>query len=265
MIGVFDSGFGGVHVLRGITEALPEYSYLYLGDSARAPYGSRTQDEVYRFTKQGVDFLFAQGATLVVLACNTASSEALRRIQIEYGEAKKVLGVLIPFAEEAVSRSKGKRIGVLATEGTVRSGAYTRELKKLDPVANVFEQACPALVPLVEAGKQHSSETREAIRACVEPLNEREVDTLVLGCTHYGILLDHIREAVGPSVDIISECDVMPSRLRAYLTRHPEVERAIARGGGVHFYTTGDVPTFEHLGSIFYGNDISAKRAELGE
>ena len=166
MIGVFDSGFGGLHVLRGIAKELPEYGYVYAGDSARAPYGPKSVEEVYEFTKQGVEFLFAHGATFVILACNTASSEALRKIQQEYlreGSAKKVLGVLIPFAEAAAARTRNKRVGVLATEGTVRSGSFPREITKVDDDIEVFQQACPGLVPLVEAGKQDSKTAERLI------------------------------------------------------------------------------------------------------
>ena len=191
MIGFFDSGFGGLHVLRGITARLPEYDYIYLGDSARAPYGPRSSDEVYSFTKQGVEFLFAHGAEIVVLACNTASSEALRKIQQGYqkeGSNKKVLGVLIPFAEAAAAHTKNKRVGVMATEGTVRSNAFPREITKVDSAIQVFQQSCPMLVPLVEAGQQDSEQADELIRTYVTPLLEKNIDTLVLGCTHYGMM-----------------------------------------------------------------------------
>ncbi|HET9641546.1 MAG TPA: aspartate/glutamate racemase family protein, partial [Candidatus Paceibacterota bacterium] len=144
-IGVFDSGLGGLHVLKSIAAALPDYDYLYLGDTARAPYGDRPQDTIYTYTKQAVDFLFKHGAGLVIIACNTASSEALRRIQDEYGAKKKVLGVLIPAAEEAVEKTAG-RVGVIATHGTVASKKFVRELKKLDPLVRVYQQACPLLV-----------------------------------------------------------------------------------------------------------------------
>ena len=188
MIGLFDSGFGGLYILRGIVKELPQYSYIYLGDSARAPYGPRSNEEVYAFTKQGVEFLFENGANLVVLACNTASSEALRKIQHEYhrDDTQKVLGVLIPFAEAAVRQTVNKRIGILATEGTVQSGAFEREIKKIDPQITVFQQACPLLVPLVEAGEQDSENADVLIRKYLKPILAEDIDTLVLGCTHYG-------------------------------------------------------------------------------
>jgi glutamate racemase len=238
MIGLFDSGFGGLHVLRGIVKRLPGYGYLYLGDSARAPYGPRASDEVYSFTKQGVEFLFAHGAKLVVLACNTASSEALRKIQQEYlreGSPKKVLGVLIPFAEAAAARTRTKRVGVMATEGTVRSGAFPREITKVNDTIQVFQQACPLLVPLVERGEQNSAKADTLIRGYLAPLLGKHIDALVLGCTHYGIL-----------------------------KRHPELEMRIKKSGEAHFYCTGNKKHFEKLGSVFFEKALEAERVNLG-
>ncbi|MBI5458017.1 glutamate racemase [Candidatus Kaiserbacteria bacterium] len=267
MIGFFDSGFGGLHVLRGITKRLPGYDYIYLGDSARAPYGPRSSEEVYAYTKQGVEFLFAHGAELVVLACNTASSEALRKIQQEYlreGSPKKVLGVLIPFAEAAAARTKNKRVGVMATEGTVRSDAFKREITKADSTIQVSQQACPLLVPLVEAGEQDSARADELIRGYVAPLLEKNIDTLVLGCTHYGILEGKIRAAVGPDIKIISEEDVMPDGLASYLNRHPEVEQRVEKKGTVRFYCTGDTKAFNTLGTVFFEKAVEAEQVTLG-
>ncbi len=266
MIGLFDSGFGGLHVLRDIARRLPQYGYLYLGDSAHAPYGPRTFDEVYAFTKQGVEFLFAHGAELVVLACNTASSEALRKIQQGYqkeGSDRKVLGVLIPFAEAAATGTHTKRVGVMATEGTVRSGAFPREIQKVNANIEVFQHACPLLVPLVESGGQDSGEAEPLIRTYVAPLLEKKIDALVLGCTHYGILEEKIRKVVGPDIRVISDSEVMPESLASYLRRHPELETRIAKNGTMHFYCTGDTKTFDTLGSVFFGKSIQAERIKL--
>lgn len=275
MIGLFDSGFGGLHVLRGITKQIPQYAYIYLGDSARAPYGPRSQEEVYAFTREGIEFLFAHGASLVVLACNTASSEALRRIQMEYAAEKsaqggpalgrKVLGVLIPFAEAAAARTKEKRVGVMATEGTVRSNAFVREITKIDSSIEVFQQACPLLVPLVESGKQDSEETGARIVEYVQPLLAQHIDTLVLGCTHYGILKKKIQEVIGPDIELISEDDVVPQSLSNYLHRHPEIESRITRDVPTKFFSTGDLARFDALGSTFFGSAIHAERADIGE
>jgi glutamate racemase len=267
MIGLFDSGFGGLHVLRSITGRLPEYDYIYLGDSARAPYGPRSSEEIYAYTKQGVEFLFARGAELVVLACNTASSEALRKIQQGYqkeGSNKKVLGVLIPFAEAAAARTKNKRVGVMATEGTVRSSAFPREITKVDSAIQVFQQACPMLVPLVEAGQQDSEQAHELIRTYVTPLLEKNIDTLVLGCTHYGILEEKIKDVAGKSIHIISDRDVMPGSLALYLKRHPESEKRIAKNGTMRFYCTGNTGTFNTIGGIFFAKSIEAEQVTLG-
>lgn len=266
MIGLFDSGFGGLHVLRSIVGRSPEYGYLYLGDSARAPYGPRSSDEVYTYTKQGVEFLFAHGAELVVLACNTASSEALRKIQQGYqkeGSNKKVLGVLIPFAEAAAARTKNRRVGVMATEGTVRSNSFPREITKVDGTIQVFQQACPMLVPLVEAGEQNSPQADRLIRTYITPLLEKNIDTLVLGCTHYGILEGKIRDVAGKNIHIISDRDVMPESLAAYLERHPELEKRITKNGTMRFYCTGNTGTFNTIGGIFFGKSIEAEQVTL--
>lgn len=265
MIGVFDSGFGGLYILRGIVKELPHYSYIYLGDSARAPYGPRSNEEVYTFTKQGVEFLFEHGAKLVVLACNTASSEALRKIQHEYhrGNTRKVLGVLIPFAEAAARQTVNKRVGVLATEGTVRSCAFVREIKKLDPEITVFQQACPLLVPLIEAGEQDSENADILIRTYLKPIFAKSIDTLVLGCTHYGFLERKICEMAGPHVRIISERDVIPGSLAAYLKRHVDVEKRITKDDPARFFSTGPIDRFESLGSIFFGEAIKAESVVL--
>ena len=266
MIGMFDSGFGGLHVLRSVTTHLPQYGYIYLGDSKRAPYGPRSSPEVYVFTKQGVESLFSHGAQLVVLACNTASSEALRRIQKEYlaeGNSRKVLGVLIPFAEAAAAQTKNKRVGVLATEGTVRSGAFVREITKLGSI-QVFQETAPELVPLIEAGQQDDKDVAGLIDGYLAPLLAQGIDTLVLGCTHYGIVQEKIKESVGDSVSVISEREVVPDAIAKYLQRHPDIEQRIEKHTAPQFYTTGDIKRFETLGSIFFGNPIRAQKARLG-
>lgn len=265
MIGVFDSGFGGLHVLKSVTTRLPQYGYIYLGDSARTPYGPRTAKEVYVFTKQGVEFLFSHGAQLVVLACNTASSEALRKIQMEYqalGSERKVLGVLIPFAEAAAASTKSKRVGVLATEGAVRSGAFVREIAKRGNI-KVFQQAAPELVPLIEAGKQDSDDMYSRIGEYVGALLTHDIDTLVLGCTHYGIVQEKMKKAAGKNVRVVSERDVMPEALADYLKRHPDIGQKISRNTPSRFYTTGDAEHFAKLGSVFFGTPIHAERVTL--
>lgn len=266
-IGIFDSGFGGLHVTRGIVSALPQYDYLYLGDSARAPYGDRSQEMIYEFTKQAVEFLFTNDCELVILACNTASSEALRKLQQEYLPAfhpeKKVLGVLIPAAEEAMAQSAGKKIGVIATSGTVASRAYLRELAKFDSSVKVFQQACPLLVPIVESGDQDSPETATILERYLAPLLQKNIDTLILGCTHYGILEDKIRAIIGPNIRIVSGADVVPDKLKTYLEKHPELEAKLDRNARIQFYSTDRTDNFKRLGSTFFGRDIEVEQVVL--
>lgn len=266
-IGVFDSGFGGIDILRGIVSALPGYDYLYLGDTARVPYGARSPEVVYEFSKQSVDFLFSHGAGIIIFACNTASSDALRRIQREHvprtHPGKKVLGVLIPAAEAAVEKTRGGRIGVIATEGTVRSGAFPRELRKLSPKLNVFQQACPLLVPIVEEGEQNSPAAKLIVKRYLAPLRKKNIDTLILGCTHYGILERQIRAAAGKNVAVISEARVVPKKLKNYLARHPEIERTLSKGRSVRFFSTDLTERFVRLGSRFFGKKISVRKATL--
>lgn len=266
-IGVFDSGFGGLTILRGLVKALPEYDYLYLGDSARAPYGSRSQETIYEFTRQAVDFLFAHDCELVILACNTASSEALRRIQQEHlpqvHPGKKVLGVIIPAAEAATEKTGTEKIGVIATESTVTSRAFVRELKKLDPAVTVFQNPCPLLVPIIEAGEHRSEITDVLLRKYLAPLLRKNIDTLILGCTHYEILKRKIQTIAGKNVIIISESTVVAKKLRDYLNRHPEIEQRLGKKGRCHFYSTDRTEKFTRLGSQFFGAPITVRSAHI--
>lgn len=266
-IGVFDSGFGGLTILRGLVRALPEYSYIYLGDTARTPYGSRSQDVIYEFTKQAVDFLFEKNCDLIILACNTASSEALRRIQQEYlpknYPGKNVLGVIIPAAEIAAHKTQNKRVGVIATEQTVNSKAFIRELHKLDPTIQVFQNACPLLVPLIETGEHESTITDLTLKKYLAPLEKKKIDTLILGCTHYGILERKIKKIAGKNITLISETAVIGKKLRDYLKRHPAREQVLRKNQGRTFYTTDLTEKFQRLGSQFFGKKIHPKKAAL--
>lgn len=266
-IGVFDSGFGGINILRGIVKELPAYNYLYLGDTARNPYGTRSKEVVYEFTKQAVDFMFTNNCEIIILACNTASSDALRKIQQEYLPKyypdKKVLGVLIPAAEEAITKSRNKKIGVIATEGTVESGAFMREITKIESKIKVFQNSCPLLVPIVEAGEQNSKATKIILENYLKPLKNKGVDTLILGCTHYGILENQIRKIISSNIVLISEARVVPKKLKNYLKRHPEIEKKLKKNGEVHFYSTDLTKKFTLLGSKFFGRDIKAKKVSL--
>jgi glutamate racemase len=266
-IGVFDSGFGGLHTLRNLVDALPQYDYVYLGDSARAPYGPRAPEEVYAFSCQAVDFLFAHGCELIIFACNTASSVALRKIQQEYLPVKyadkKVLGVTIPLAEVAAVTTKNKRVGIIATQGTVDSEVFVRELNKLNPSIQIFQQSAPRLVTMIEAGEQESDELRDAVSECLKPLFEDSIDTLILGCTHYGLIIDTICEVAVPEVTVVSEATAEPRALAVYLTRHPDIDAQLSRGATVEFYSTNGTEKFDALGSIFFKHPVKSQKVSL--
>lgn len=267
-IGVFDSGFGGLEILREIVGQLPEYNYIYLGDSDRAPYGNRSQESIYKFTKQAVDFLFANNCFLIILACNTVSSGALRRIQREYlpesYPKRRVLGVVIPACEEAVEKSKTGRIGVIGTEATISSNVFEKELKKINPNVMVFQNACPLLVPIVEAGEQDLEITDIAIKNYLKPITKKDIDTLILGCTHYGLLEDKIKGIVGKNIHLISEGKVISEKLKDYLTRHSDIERFLRKGtGDIRFLSTDITEKFSKLGSKFFGTEIRTEKIEL--
>lgn len=266
-IGIFDSGFGGLSVMRGIVKDLPEYNYVYLGDTARVPYGTRPKRAIYRFTKQAINFLVNKKCDLIILACNTISSDALRRIQQEHipksHPDKKVLGVLIPAAEEAAQKTKNGRIGIIATNQTVKSKAFVRELRKINPKIRVFQKACPLLVPIVEAGEQDAKSVDVVLEKYLRPLNEKKIDTLVLGCTHYGILESRIKKIIGKDVKIISESKILSGKLKNYLRRHPEIENKLGKNKKSIFYSTGLTDNFQILGSKFIGRKIKVEKAKL--
>lgn len=266
-IGVFDSGFGGLNIMREIAKVLPEYNYIYLGDTARTPYGTRSKDVVYEFTKQAVDFLFRKKCEIIVLACNTASSNALHKIQQEYlpkkYPGKKVLGVIIPAAESAEMKTKNKRIGVIATEGTIRSRSFEREIFKINPEIKVFQNSCSLLVPIVEAGEHNSEITSILLKKYLKPLIAKKIDTLILGCTHYGILKNRIRKEIGDNITLISEAEIVAEKLKNYLERHHEIESELDKRGARFFYSTDLTENFKILGSRFFGQKIEVLKAKL--
>jgi len=266
-IGFFDSGFGGIDILRSVVKDLPQYDYLYLGDTARVPYGNRSPEIIYEFTKQAVDFLFFNNCEIIILACNTASSQALRKIQQEYLPKKypnkKVLGVLIPAAEEAVLKTKNKKIGVIATERTVESKTFIDEIKKIDKSIKVFQNACPLLVPIVEAGEENTKATELIIENYLKKLKKEKIDTLILGCTHYGILEKKIKKVLSKEVVIISEARILPKKLKNYLEKHQGIEEKLTKNKNVYFYTTDLTNKFITLGSKFFGQKIKAKKVDL--
>lgn len=266
-IGVFDSGFGGVSTLRGVVENIPEYDYIYLGDNARTPYGTRSKDIVYDFSCQAVDFLLKNNCELIIFACNTASSLALRKIQREYIRNnypdKKVLGVLIPAIEDAVEKTKNKKIGVIATEGSVNSMAFVRELKLVDRDIEVYQKATPLLVPLIESGEKNAKISEVILINYLKPLLKNNIDTLILGCTHYGILESNIRKIIGPDINIISDKNAVPRKLKDYLLKHSEIETKLTKNKSVKFYTTDLTEKFSVLGSKFFGKKIKPRKALL--
>lgn len=268
-IGIFDSGLGGLEILKHIIKELPQYDYLYLGDSARTPYGSRSQELIYQFTKQAVDFLFKQGCPLVILACNTASSEALRRLQQEYLPCSypnnRILGVIIPAAEAITETSlnKSQRIGIIATQGAVSSQAFPREIIKINPKAKIFQQACPLLVPIIEAGEHKSNVAEQILIKYLKPLLAKKIDTLILGCTHYGLIERQIKKIVGPTIKIITEGSAVGQKLLLYLQRHPEINSSITKNQDIKFLTTDLTNNFQKLGNYWFGQPIKIQKISL--
>ncbi len=261
MIGVFDSGFGGLTILKAFLEALPEYHYLYLGDSARTPYGNKSLKVVYEYTRQAVDFLFRQGATLIILACNTASAKALRRIQQEWLPAnypdRRVLGVAIPLAETAADVTRYGRVGVIGTRATIESKVYDQELRKLKPDLKIYGQACPLLVPLVEEGWVGKPETNMILKKYLRPFKSEKIDTLIMGCTHYPFLKKDITRIMGKNCHVLDAPGIVADKLIDYLKRHPEIENRLLRDGKQAFYTTDDSDRFKAFGENFLGRKIS--------
>ncbi|QQS58995.1 glutamate racemase [Candidatus Peregrinibacteria bacterium] len=271
MIGIFDSGFGGLTTVRELRRILPQYDILFLGDSARTPYGSRSTSAVTRFTEEGVQRLFAEGAKIVLVACNTASADALRYLQSKYPH-QKTLGVLIPAAEEALAQTRFGRIGVLATRGVVASKNYEKELNKLtsllyhpadtraEQIPKITSAPAPLLVPLVEEGWIKKPETRMILRKYLRPLKEANIDTLILGCTHYPLLLQEFQRKMGKQCVIINSGVAQARNFVNYLSRHREIEQTLSQNGVCRFLTTDDATRFRELGSRFLGETISSKQ-----
>jgi glutamate racemase len=268
-IGIFDSGYGGLTILNGIRSLLPSYDYVYLGDNARAPYGTRSFDIVYQFTLQAVRRLFDLGCPLVILGCNTASAKALRTIQQHdlptLAPDRRVLGIIRPTAEAVGSITQSRHIGILATEGTVRSGSYELEIQKLYPDAVVTAQACPMWVSLVENAEYDSPGADYFVNDSLSRLLARDarIDTLVLGCTHFPLLLDKIRRYVPDHVRILSQGSYVASSLADYLQRHPDMQARLSQGGTCTYYTTESADRFRESASIFLGTPVDATHISL--
>lgn len=268
-IGVFDSGYGGLTILHGIRQLLPEYDYLYLGDNARAPYGSRSFEVVYQFTRQAVMKLFEMGCHLVILGCNTASAKALRSIQQRdlpmLDEERRVLGVIRPTAEIIGSLTESRHVGLLATEGTVKSDSYRLEIQKLFPDIQVTGVACPLWVPIIENNEADSPGADYFVKKRLDHLMrlDPEIDTVILGCTHYPILMPKILKHIQPGVRIVPQSEYVAESLQAYLMRHPNINRKITQNGRCQYYTTENPDKFKESAQIFLHEKINVKHIDL--
>jgi glutamate racemase len=266
-IGIFDSGYGGLTVLKEIREILPEYDYIYLGDNARAPYGDRSFELVHEFTLQAVKYLFDKGCPLVILACNTASAKALRNIQQNYlsihAPSKRVLGVIRPTTEEIGTYTKTNCVGVLGTKGTVNSESYLIELNKFFPELKVYQQACPLWVPIIENGAQNTTAGRLIIENDIKTLlkKNKDIDTIILACTHYPIIEETIKEFVGKDVTILSQGPLTAQKLKKYLKRHESIQKSLSKNGKVVYFTSENPITFDVHAQQILGAEIQSKQA----
>lgn len=264
-IGVFDSGYGGLTVLREIVKELPDYDYLYFGDNARTPYGTRSFETIYAYTLECVKYLFDQGCHLVILACNTASAKALRSIQQldlpTIDPERRVLGVIRPTAEVISSYSTTKNIAVLGTSGTINSNSYGIEIEKQDASLKVFQQACPLWVPLVENGEYDSDGADFFVEKYLKTVFKQSeaIDTLLLACTHYPLLIEKIRKYVPVGTNIINQGEIVARSLKNYLERHPEMDAKCSKGGSKSFFTTDSATNFDEHGSVFFGESVRSK------
>lgn len=268
-IAVFDSGYGGLTVLKSIVAQLPQYDYLYLGDNARAPYGTRSFEQVYQYSLQAVQWFFAQGCELVILACNTASAKALRTIQQndleKMGSGKRVLGVIRPTAEVIGHYSKSGHVGVLGTKGTVLSSSYVMEIKKFFPNIKVSQEACPMWVPLIENNEYESDGADYFVQQHIHQLLEKDAnaDCILLACTHYPLLMNKIQQFVPTAIRVIEQGEIVASSLAAYLKRHPDMEERCSKNGQIRFFTTGDPADFNEHGSRFFGSPVQSTTCSL--
>jgi len=259
-IGIFDSGLGGLFIMRHIVKKLPQYNFVYLGDTKRVPYGNRSHETIFSYTCEALDFLFKKGCVLVILACNSASAQGLRQIQQEWLPKKypnrKVLGVIIPTVEAALLDNP-KKIGILATQGTVGSNTFVKEINKRNRHVRILQQAAPLLVPLVESGELKHART--IIRSYLAPL--KQIDSIILGCTHYGILAHMFRKELRPNQRIISQNTIIPDKLAQYLGRHPEIEKKLTTKRKLDFFVTEITPTNKKMAARWFGKHIILRKA----
>ncbi|MEO6729995.1 MAG: glutamate racemase [Ferruginibacter sp.] len=268
-IGVFDSGYGGLTVLKEIIAKLPQYDYIYLGDNARAPYGPRSFDTVYQYTLQCVEWFFKQGCPLVVLACNTASAKALRTIQQNdlpsLAPDKRVLGVIRPTTEIIGDFTKTNAVGILGTHGTVQSNSYPIEIEKFFPTVKVYQQACPMWVPLIENNEHHSAGADYFVKKNIDELLtlSPDIDTILLACTHYPLLAQKLKQYVPVGITVLSQGKIVANSLAGYLQRHPELEQQCTKNGRLAFFTTDSTDDFDNHGAIFFGRPVISTHLEL--
>ncbi len=262
-IGIFDSGLGGLQIMRGIVKTLPRYDFVYLGDTKRVPYGNRTQAEIYRFTRQAVDELFRRNCALIIIACNTASARALRKLQREYLPKsypnRRILGVIVPTVE-IVAKRKLKSIGVIGTVSTIRSNVYQTEAIKLAPVTQVIQKPTPLLVPMIERGRLDRIDM--VLEQYLKPIKPK-IQALLLGCTHYPILKQQIRRIVGPGVTVISQDEIIPAKLKNYLKHHPEIGRKLSHHAHRLFLSTKITPEGLRLAKQWFGPSAKLRLVRL--
>jgi glutamate racemase len=268
-IGIFDSGYGGLTVMKEIVKKLPQYDYIYLGDNARAPYGNRSFETVYRYTLQCVEWFFEQGCPLVILACNTASAKALRTIQqhdlARINPENRVLGVIRPTTEIIGNFTRSRNIGILATNGTVQSGSYLIEIEKFFPDITVHQEACPMWVPIVENNEHQQPGADYFVKKHVDHIMKASagIDTLLLACTHYPLLRDKIRQFLPEGVTLVSQGEIVAISLGDYLQRHTQLESRCSKGGERIFYTTDSTEDFDNHASIFFGEPVRSHHMDL--
>ena len=269
-IGIFDSGYGGLTILHGIRQLLPEYDYLYLGDNARAPYGPRSFDVVYEFTRQAVVRLFEMGCHLVILGCNTASAKALRTIQQndlpQIDAERRVLGIIRPTAEVIGNLTSSRHVGVLATEGTIKSESYDLEIHKLFPDIKVSGVACPFWAPLVEYNEADSPGADYFVKKRIDEImrKDSDIDTIILGCTHYPLLMPKILKYLPAGVRVVPQGEYVAESLKQYLERHPNIEAKCSKGAGVHYLTTENPNKFKEQAQIFLHEPVEVENITLG-
>lgn len=265
-IGVFDSGFGGLTVLKEIERILPEYDFLYLGDNARTPYGNRSFEIVYAYALNAVKWLFEQGCSLVILACNTASAKALRTIQQNdlpnLAPERRVLGVIRPVTESVGEMTRSRHVGILATTGTVESQSYVIEINKYFPDIAVVQEACPMWVPIVENNECDSEGADYFVKRHIERLlaADPDIDAIILGCTHYPLLQDKIRQYLSPGISLVSQGEIVAKRLADYLNRHRDLAERCSKQGRRDFYSTEKPEVFNRSAAYFYGKEISCHK-----